>query len=61
MKHLRIRKAKRMWMVFKIGKRRLIEVTFAGRIAGEVEATKSLLAYQQDVLTDQVKVTLETK
>lgn len=49
------------YIVFYHGKKELAAYTLRGTFAGEMEATKELLAYENGISADEIRTTKETR
>ena len=49
------------WLVFYYGKKELATYTLRGTIPGEAEATAELLAYENNITKEDIRMTIETR
>ena len=52
---------KEKYLVFYYEQKELLAYTVRGSFSGELEATKELLAYENGISTDAIRVTQETR
>ena len=56
-----IESMREQWLVFYYGKKELATYTLRGTIPGEAEATAELLAYENNITKEDIRMTIETR